>query len=173
MARPLRIERAGAWYHITGRGTERRVIYKDDRDRRRFLDLLAEAVDLFNLGVHGYVLMGNHYHLIAETREANLSRAMQWLQTSQGGSEFVEKIRRVARGSHREQPQRRRLNSRRSWKEVGLRGEVGVNAGSARKLGARVGVVFGASEVRAAAGGTGIGCGRSRLRGCERGDQTI
>jgi len=82
MARPLRMERAGAWYHVTARGTERRVIFADDRDRRRWMELVAEAVAVFNLVVHGYVLMDNHYHLMVETREANLSRAMQWLQTS-------------------------------------------------------------------------------------------
>jgi REP-associated tyrosine transposase len=82
MARPLRIERPGAWYHVTARGTERRAIFADERDRRRWLGLLAEAVALFDLVVHGYVLMDNHYHLILETRQANLSRAMQWLQTS-------------------------------------------------------------------------------------------
>ena len=82
MARPLRIERAGAWYHVTARGVERRLIYLDDRDRRRWLAVLAEAVPLFRLVVHGYVMMPNHYHLILETREANLSRVMQWLQTS-------------------------------------------------------------------------------------------
>src|SRR5437016_7255621 len=82
MARPLRMERAGAWYHVTARGTERRVIFADDRDRRRWAELIAEAVAVFNLVVHGYVLMDNHYHLMVETREANLSRAMQWLQTS-------------------------------------------------------------------------------------------
>src|SRR6266566_4800724 len=82
MARPLRIERAGAWYHITARGTERRVIYKDDVDRRRWLGLLAEAAAMFNWLVHGYVMMDNHYHLIIQTREANLSQSMQWLQTS-------------------------------------------------------------------------------------------
>ena len=82
MARPLRIERAGAWYHITARGTERRVIYKDDVDRRRWLGLLAEAAARFNWLVHGYVMMDNHYHLIIQTREANLSQSMQWLQTS-------------------------------------------------------------------------------------------
>lgn len=84
MARPLRIERAGAWYHVTARGIERRAIFADDRDRRHWLELLPEAVTLFNLMVHGYVLMANHYHLMMETREANLSRAMQWLQGSYG-----------------------------------------------------------------------------------------
>src|SRR5204863_7950762 len=58
------------------------VIFADDRDRRRWMELVAEAVAVFNLVVHGYVLMDNHYHLMVETREANLSRAMQWLQTS-------------------------------------------------------------------------------------------
>ena len=82
MARPLRIERAGAWYHTTARGTERRVIYTDDVDRRRWLGLLAEAAAMFNWLVHGYVMMDNHYHLIIQTREANLSQSMQWLQTS-------------------------------------------------------------------------------------------
>ena len=82
MARPLRMERAGAWYHVTARGTERRVIFADDQDRRRWMELVAEAVAVFKLVVHGYVLMDNHYHLMVETREANLSRAMQWLQSS-------------------------------------------------------------------------------------------
>ena len=82
MARPLRMERAGAWYHVTARGTERRVIFADDQDRRRWMELIAEAVAVFKLVVHGYVLMDNHYHLMVQTREANLSRAMQWLQSS-------------------------------------------------------------------------------------------
>jgi len=82
MARPLRIERAGAWYHVTGGGIERRVIYTDDRDRRRWLALLAEAASSFRWRVCGYVLLDNHYHLMLQTAEANLSRAMQWLQTS-------------------------------------------------------------------------------------------
>src|SRR6266511_5525599 len=57
MARPLRIERAGTWYHVTGRGIERRVIYTDDRDRRRWLALLAEAASSFRWRVCGYVLI--------------------------------------------------------------------------------------------------------------------
>ncbi len=73
MARPSRIERAGAWYHITGRGIERRLIYADDRDRRRRLELTGEAVPVFDLVVHGHVLVDNHYHLMVETREGNLS----------------------------------------------------------------------------------------------------
>src|SRR5260221_6610522 len=82
MARPLRIERAGAWYHVTGRGLERRAIFLDAKDRMHWLELVGEAVDLWRWVVYGYVQMGNHFHLIVETREPNLSRAMHWLNTS-------------------------------------------------------------------------------------------
>jgi REP element-mobilizing transposase RayT len=82
MARPLRLERPGAWYHVSGRGVERRAIFRDDRDRRRWLALIAEAVPMFRWLVHGYVLMDNHYHLILQIQETNLSRGMQWFQTS-------------------------------------------------------------------------------------------
>ena len=77
MARPLRIERSGAWYHVTARGNERQPIYRDDKDRYHFLTLLEEMTATFNLFVHAYVLMDNHYHLIVELREPNLSRALR------------------------------------------------------------------------------------------------
>jgi len=82
MARPLRIERAGGWYHVTARGNERRDIYRDDRDRRHFLELMEEMVAIFRVRVHAYVLMNNHYHLMVELTEANLSRTFQWLNVS-------------------------------------------------------------------------------------------
>lgn len=82
MARPLRIEREGGWYHVTARGNERRRIYRDDRDRHHFKDLMAEARTRFRLRLHVYVLMDNHYHLLVELQEANLSQAMQWLNVS-------------------------------------------------------------------------------------------
>ena len=82
MARPLRIERAGAWYHITARGNERKSIYRHQKDYLRFCELLGEAVDRFRWRLHGYVLMPNHYHLLLETSEANLSASMQWLSVS-------------------------------------------------------------------------------------------
>ena len=82
MARALRIERAGAWYHVTARGNERRPIYRDERDRRRFCELLAEAVNRFRLEIHAYVLMDNHFHLLVQTMEPNLGAAMQWLNVS-------------------------------------------------------------------------------------------
>jgi uncharacterized RDD family membrane protein YckC len=71
MARPVRIERPGAWYHVTARGNERRPIYWDNRDRRRFCEALGEAVGTFGLKLHAYVLMENHFHLLVETPEAN------------------------------------------------------------------------------------------------------
>lgn len=82
MARPLRMERIGRWYHITARGNERKDIFRDDRDREHFLELLEEAVDLFALRLHAYVLMPNHHHLLVEITETNLSRAMHWLGVS-------------------------------------------------------------------------------------------
>lgn len=82
MARPLRIEYPGAWYHITCRGNERRAIYDDNNDRRTFLDILATSIELFNAELHAYILMDNHFHLILKTREANLSRLMQRFNTS-------------------------------------------------------------------------------------------
>ena len=82
MARPPRVVRAGAWYHVTARGIERRPIFHDDRDRRQFCELLEQMVHRFRIVLHGYVLMANHYHLLLETPVPNLSQAMQWLNVS-------------------------------------------------------------------------------------------
>jgi REP element-mobilizing transposase RayT len=82
MARPLRIEHPGGWYHVTARGNERRAIFRDDRDRAHFLELLESMVARFGLLLHCYVLMDNHYHLIVQLRQANLSLALQWLNLS-------------------------------------------------------------------------------------------
>jgi REP element-mobilizing transposase RayT len=82
MARPLRIERPGSRYHVTSRGNERKAVYRDETDRFHFLELLAELGERFGARVHAYVLMDNHFHLLLETPEANLSRTMQWLGVS-------------------------------------------------------------------------------------------
>ena len=82
MPRSLRIERPGAWRHATARGNERRAIYRDDRDRLRFCEVLGEAAEMFGWRIHAYVLMDNHFHLLVETPEPNLGRGMQWLNTS-------------------------------------------------------------------------------------------
>jgi putative transposase len=79
MARPLRLEFPGALYHVTARGNERKPIYRDEQDRRRFLERLGAVAEAFTLRVHAYVLMRNHYHLLVETLAANLSRAMRQL----------------------------------------------------------------------------------------------
>lgn len=79
MARPLRLEFPGALYHLTARGNARQPIYRDDADRRRFLELLGEVCERFRWRGHAYCLMGNHYHLVIETPEANLSRGMRQL----------------------------------------------------------------------------------------------
>ena len=79
MVRPLRVEFAGALYHVTSRGDRQETIYLDDEDREGFLELLGEVCRRFNCVVYAYCLMGNHYHLVVETREGNLSRGMRHL----------------------------------------------------------------------------------------------
>jgi REP element-mobilizing transposase RayT len=82
MARPLRVEFDQAVYHVTARGNQRQSIFLDDKDRIRFLETLAEAVQRFGVIVHAYCLMPNHHHLLLQTPRANLSRTMAWLQTT-------------------------------------------------------------------------------------------
>lgn len=77
MARPLRIEYPGAVYHIASRGNRRGGIFLDEEDRKVFLAILEETIRRFNVSCHAYCQMGNHYHLILETAEANLCRAMR------------------------------------------------------------------------------------------------
>lgn len=82
MARPLRRAIADGWYHVYGRGTERRAIFGDARDREHLLELLAVLPERFRVRVHAYALMDNHYHAVLQTPDANLSAAMQWLHGS-------------------------------------------------------------------------------------------
>jgi REP-associated tyrosine transposase len=79
MARPLRIEFPGAVYHVTSRGNERKAIFRDDQDRRVFLDILANATRRYNWLCHAYCLMDNHYHLLIDTPDGNLSIGMRQL----------------------------------------------------------------------------------------------
>ena len=79
MSRPLRIEFEGAVYHITSRGNARQTIFLDDEDREQFLSVLACVVERFKWLCHAYCLMDNHYHLLIETPEANLSGGMRQL----------------------------------------------------------------------------------------------
>jgi putative transposase len=84
MARSLRINVQNGWYHVLNRGVEKRQIFPDEEANLHFLELLGCFPARFSVRIHGYVLMGNHYHLQLETPQANLSRAMQWLNLSYG-----------------------------------------------------------------------------------------
>ena len=79
MARPLRLEFAGALYHLTSRGDHRESIYQDDSDRRSFLDLLGKEILQQRWICYAYCLMENHYHVLIETPESNLVRGMRRL----------------------------------------------------------------------------------------------
>ena len=79
MARPLRVEFQGAWYHGMNRGAGRRRIFLAGADSTKFLTLLGEVSEIYRLEVHAYCLMGNHYHLLVHTPHAGLSRAMRHL----------------------------------------------------------------------------------------------
>ncbi|SDH04937.1 transposase [Nitrosomonas sp. Nm132] len=79
MARPIRIEFSGALYHITARGNRRENIYDDDIDRDRFLEILGQVITDANWLCYAYCLMDNHYHLVIETPDGNLSKGMRQL----------------------------------------------------------------------------------------------
>lgn len=79
MSRPLRIEFPGAVYHVTARGNARNNIFLDDEDRENFLSLLASIVKRYNWLCHAYCLMDNHYHLMIEIIDGNLSMGMRQL----------------------------------------------------------------------------------------------
>ena len=73
MAMPMRRPEVDGWYHVMGRGLERRERFTEDRERERFLDLLAAVHETQGLVIHAYVPMDNHYHLVVQTP--------QWLTT--------------------------------------------------------------------------------------------
>lgn len=79
MARPLRIEFPGALYHVTSRGNAQENIYRDDNDRVEFISLLNKSCKRFDWYCHAYCLMSNHYHLLIETGNPNLSKGMKYL----------------------------------------------------------------------------------------------
>lgn len=79
MARPLRIQYPGAVYHITSRGNEKKSVFKDDQDRENFLITLQKVNKRYNWICHAYCLMDNHYHLLIETPDGNLSIGMRQL----------------------------------------------------------------------------------------------
>ena len=79
MTRPLRIEYAGAVYHVTSRGNEKKPVFKDDQDRVNFLNTLHHVNKRYNWICHAYCLMDNHYHLLIETPDGNLALGMRQL----------------------------------------------------------------------------------------------
>jgi len=79
MARQLRIQYEGAIYHLMSRGDRREEIFRDDLDRRSFLETLGTACQKTGWQVHAYCLMSNHFHLVVETPRANLVEGMKWL----------------------------------------------------------------------------------------------
>jgi REP element-mobilizing transposase RayT len=79
MGRPLRVEYTGALYHITSRGNERKKIFFDDGDRKKFLAILEDYHNRYGILIHSFVLMDNHYHLILETPKGNLLKVMHGL----------------------------------------------------------------------------------------------
>lgn len=94
MARPLRVNHPGGWYHVMNRGIERRDIFLEDRDRAHFVELIGLLLERYGIEVHAYCLMNNHYHLAVCTPLGNLSEGMKWLGQSYG-TWFNRKHRRV------------------------------------------------------------------------------
>jgi putative transposase len=78
MARKLRVEYAGAIYHVVSRGDRRGRIFRDDKDRQVFLETLGQACGKTDWQVHALCLMPNHFHLVVETPNANLVAGMKW-----------------------------------------------------------------------------------------------
>jgi REP-associated tyrosine transposase len=77
MARQIRVEYPGAFYHVTSRGNERKSIFRSKQDREKFLEYLQSASERYGAIIHAYCLMDNHYHILIETPDGNLSRIMQ------------------------------------------------------------------------------------------------
>jgi len=92
MTRPVRIEFEGALYHITSRGDRREAIYEDEADRNQFLKILGEVIETFNWVCHAYCQMTNHYHLVIETMEGNLSKGMRQLNGSIRKERIVDMV---------------------------------------------------------------------------------
>jgi len=82
MARPLRVEYPGAFYHVINRGNAGENLFRSIRDRKKFLEYIEKAVDRFSLKIHTYCLMTTHYHLLLETQQPNLSQVIQWINVS-------------------------------------------------------------------------------------------
>ena len=94
MSRPLRIQYPGAVYHVTSRGNDRKEIFRDDEDRKAFLNILKESQEIYQTVLFAWVLMENHFHLILETPLGNLDQFMRRFNISYTGY-FNRKYQRV------------------------------------------------------------------------------
>jgi REP element-mobilizing transposase RayT len=94
MARPLRIEYPGAFYHVMNRSNTGMALFRSERDRERFLEYVGRAVTRYDIKVHTYCLMSTHYHFLIETPQANLSQAVKWINVAYSVY-FNRKRRRV------------------------------------------------------------------------------
>jgi len=79
MARPISIQFEGAVYHVMSRGNARQTIFTNDADRLRFLSIASQLTERYHVVIHAYCLMGNHYHVVIETPQGNLSKAIRQL----------------------------------------------------------------------------------------------
>ena len=79
MARPIRIEYPGAFYHVISRGNERKAVFRQERDYELFLETLKDSSERFDVLVHAWCLMPNHLHLLIQTKDSNLSWFMKRL----------------------------------------------------------------------------------------------
>lgn len=103
MARPLRIEYPGAVYHVTSRGNARQSIFLDDADRLMFLEVLGHVAAKYNWLCHAYCLLDNHYHLLVETPDPNLSLGMRQLNGvyTQGFNRLHQRSGHVFQGRYK------------------------------------------------------------------------
>jgi len=85
MARPLRIQFPGAFYHVMCRGNHKQRIFHTDADRNKFISLLIESLEIYSVRLHAYVLMDNHYHLLVQTMKANCGEFMRRFNVSYTG----------------------------------------------------------------------------------------
>jgi REP element-mobilizing transposase RayT len=85
MARALRLAYAGAFYHVTCRGNARQPIFRDDHDRQAFVSRLGISLETYQVTLHVYVLMPNHFHLVVETPRASLSEFMRHFNVTYTG----------------------------------------------------------------------------------------
>ncbi len=106
MARPIRFQYPGACYHIMARGDGGKSIFEDDDDRKAFIGRLGEVCERCGWKVHAWVLMGNHFHLLLETPEANLVVGMKWLlgTFSQGWNRARQRRGHVFQGRYKSVP---------------------------------------------------------------------